>query len=318
MARVLLMQLDGKLPNVALMRIAAHHRDLGDSVELRRVGNETAVCRELGDDFDRTYASLIFERTRHVAERLLLERPDAIIGGTGWGPQRLEDVGVETRAQDYSIYPRWRRSIGFLQRGCRLKCPFCVVPAKEGSVRHEQTVGELWRGPGFPRELVVLDNDFFGNRLWPDRVAEMVAGGFKVCFSQGFNARTLSADEARAIASVDYRAGDFKTRRMYTAWDNRRDGARLFRGLQHLVDAGVKPRHIMVYMLVGYWAGETHEDREARRRELRASTSSTSPTTRKPSTSIRSRPPMSRASCASASTVVFPTSTTSSRGIGLR
>lgn len=37
--RVLLWHLDGKLPNLALMRLAAHHRERGDTVELRRVSN---------------------------------------------------------------------------------------------------------------------------------------------------------------------------------------------------------------------------------------------------------------------------------------
>ena len=36
MGHVLLWHLDGRLPNLALMRIAAHHRALGDTVELRR------------------------------------------------------------------------------------------------------------------------------------------------------------------------------------------------------------------------------------------------------------------------------------------
>jgi hypothetical protein len=83
------------------------------------------------------------------------------------------------------------------------------------------------------------------------------------------NARALTVETAAAIASVDYRDGAMKERRLYTAWDSRNDEQRLFRGLQLLVDAGVKPRHIMVYMLVGYWAGETHEDRDNRRRKLR-------------------------------------------------
>jgi hypothetical protein len=40
---VLLLQLDGKIPNIALMRIAAHHRALGDSVTLRQAGNLAAL-----------------------------------------------------------------------------------------------------------------------------------------------------------------------------------------------------------------------------------------------------------------------------------
>lgn len=268
--KVLLLQLDGKQPNVALMRIAAHHRALGHDVELRKAGNSTSVERQLWDEHDRVYASLIFARTRRLAERLLVVRPDAIVGGTGWDlATTLEQHGITSLEQDYSIYPDYRQSIGFLQRGCRLRCSFCVVPSKEGAIRQEKTVAQLWRGGDHPRELVLLDNDFFGNPAWRERPAEIRDGGFKVSFNQGINARFLTEETAAAIASVDYRNADMKTRRIYTAWDNRRDEERLFRGLELLRDAGVKPNHIMVYMLVGYWAGETHDDRDHRRRKLR-------------------------------------------------
>jgi hypothetical protein len=115
--KVLLLQLDGKLPNVALMRLAAHHRSLGDEVELRHAGNEAAVERHLWDAHDKVYASLIFERTRPIAEHLAKANPSAVIGGTGWDlTTTLEQHGVSTLAQDYSIYPTFKPSIGFLQR----------------------------------------------------------------------------------------------------------------------------------------------------------------------------------------------------------
>ena len=40
-------------------------------------------------------------------------------------------------------------------------------------------------------------------------------------------------------------------------------------GLNRLVKYGVRPDDIMVYMLIGYWPGETHADRDHRRRRLR-------------------------------------------------
>ena len=43
MGHVLLWHLDGRLPNLALMRLAAHHRALGDTVELRR-GTPLGSC----------------------------------------------------------------------------------------------------------------------------------------------------------------------------------------------------------------------------------------------------------------------------------
>lgn len=272
--RALLVQLDGKIPNIALMRLSAHLKNAGVDVELRRCGNSRSLAT-IGitpwDSFDAVYASLIFERTRHLADQLLSVREDAVVGGTGWSLTRtLENTcAVETKEQDYSLYPNWQQSIGFTQRGCRLKCQFCVVPRKEGKVTEEQTIAELWRGEPHPRHLILLDNDFFGQPNWRERIAEIRDGGFKVSFNQGINARFLDEETAAAIASVDYRDDGMKDKRIYTAWDNIGDQGRLFRGLELLVKHGVKPRHIMVYMLVGYYSGETHADRDYRRAALR-------------------------------------------------
>lgn len=247
---VLIFQLDGKVPNIACMRIAEHHRALGDSITFRWTGSPT---KELWDNPDVVYASAIFEKTRPVADKLREHFPDAIIGGTGVDvASNLEAHGITTDRQDYSLYPNWRQSIGFTQRGCRLKCSFCVVPRKEGAIRENQTIWELWRGDPWPRELILLDNDFFGQPNWKTRIEEIRAGNFKVSFNQGINARFLTDEAAEAVASVDYRADDMKAKTLYTAWDNRRDERLLMDGLRRLVKYGVRPSHILVYVLIGY------------------------------------------------------------------
>lgn len=266
----LLFHLDGKIPNIALMRIAAHHRDRGDTVIFRRTGNPDQRQFDDPDNADVVYGSVIFVRSRFIADRLKSAYPGAIIGGTGWDvSSSLESHGITTKKQDYSIYPDFRQSIGFTQRGCRLRCKFCVVPEKEGSIREEQTIWNIWRGDPYPRELLLLDNDFFGQENWRERIAEIRHGGFKVSFNQGINARFLTDEAAEAIASIDYRDDSMKVRRIYTAWDNLKDEQRLFDGLNRLVKYGVKPDHIMVYMLIGYWPGETQADRDHRRKKLR-------------------------------------------------
>lgn len=266
--KVRLLQLDGKLPNLALMRAAAHHKALGDEVSFGYVPTVPGIDQEEGAD--RIYASLIFEKSKPIAERLRERFPHAILGGTGWSVEgKLEDHGITTKVQDYSIYPAYQFSIGFTQRGCRLRCSFCCVPSKEGSVKEEQTIHELWRGEPYPKKLVLLDNDFFGQPNWAKRIEEIRTGGFKVSFSQGINARMLNDESAAAIASVLYYDTDFKARRIYSAWDSRKDEKRLFDGLEALKRHGVKPDHVMVYMLVGYWPGETDEDRLYRQRKLR-------------------------------------------------
>lgn len=269
--RILLLQLDGKLPNLALMSIAAHHRQRGDTVILRQCRRPDAVRSFFDGQIDRVYASAIFERTRSVAEAVRRTFPEAIIGGTGWDLSvTLEQHGIDERQRDYSDYPEFHSSMGFTQRGCRLACEFCKVPVAEGKVRPVATVWELWRGEPWPRELLLLDNDFFGQPDWRGRIREMQDGKFKVSFNQGINARMISDEAAEAVASVDYRADNMKTRRIYTAWDNKDDEDVLFRGLTRLKNAGIKPDNIMVYMLIGYWAGEAEADWLYRQARLRA------------------------------------------------
>lgn len=263
---ILLIQLDGKLPNLALMRIATHHRRKGDFVLLRR-----SYAEKLWDPaWDKVYISLIFQRTREKAEKALQVYPRALVGGTGWDEKlTIESIGIFDIAPDYSDYPEFRQSLGFTQRGCRLKCPFCVVPRKEGAVRWDGTIDTIYRGEPWPKELILLDNDFFGQPEWQIRIDEILAGPYKVNFNQGINARMLTDETAAAIASVDYRNVKMTHKQIYTAWDNRKDERRLFAGLEALVKYGVQPSEIMVYMLIGYWPGETDKDRVYRQQKLR-------------------------------------------------
>ncbi len=263
--RILLLQIDGKMPNVALMRIASHCRAIGHNVSLRK-GN----LPHLWDRPDRIYASAIFEKSRPLIEELLREQPSAIVGGTGWDTGiTLEQHGIETRRQDYADYPEFRQSIGFTQRGCRMKCSFCVVPQTEGAVREEQTINDIWRGEHWPRHVILLDNDFFGQPRWRDRIGELNDGGFAVSFNQGVNARIITDEQAAAIASTNYRDDGMKVKRLYTAWDTTSHERAFFRGLRRLADHGVKPDNIMVYMLIGYAPDETVADWLYRRDKLR-------------------------------------------------
>ena len=267
---VLLLQLDGSLPNLALMRIAGHHRANGDTVHLRQVSRRDTPQRDLFEpDYDRVYGSLIFERSRAIAERLRDTYPGIVLGGTGWDlTTTVEGEGVAAEP-DYSIYPNFPHSLGFTQRGCRLNCGFCVVRKKEGEVAAAGTAESIWRGEPHPRNLVLLDNDFFGQEAWRERIREFQDGKYKVNFNQGVNARFLTDEAAEAMASIDYFDGDFRKRRLYTAWDNRKDEDRLFAGLNRLVKYGVPPGRIMVYVLIGYWPGETEEDWVYRCQRLR-------------------------------------------------
>jgi hypothetical protein len=243
---VRLTQIDGKLPNLALMKLARHHRERGDEIVFTK-----HVERDMLEPaYDRVYGSAIFSFSADRVTRFRSEFPDAVVGGTYdiTNPVTVEQVlGVDDgESVDYSIYPNFDGSIGFTQRGCRLKCGFCVVPKKEGKPRSVNTIATIWRGEPYPRHLHLLDNDFFGQprEQWEARLDEIRVGGFKVCLNQGINIRMIDDESAQALASVKYYDDSFTSRRLYTAWDNIGDEARFFRGVDTLERHGIPATHI--------------------------------------------------------------------------
>ncbi|MCW2242302.1 radical SAM protein [Azospirillum canadense] len=255
--RVRLTQLDGSLPNLALMKLAHWHRERGDEVHYVRHAH-----RDLMEpDYDRVYGSAIFAFSADRVAEFMRTWPGAIVGGTGSeSKMTIEEItGPDHDGYDYSLYPWYEPSLGFTQRGCRLSCKFCVVPGKEGKNRSVSTIADIWRGEEHPRKIHLLDNDFFGQpeEQWRARVEEIRAGGFKVCLNQGINVRLLTPAAAEALATIEYRDDAFKERRLYTAWDNLKDEGIFFKGMDMLEAAGIPPKHVMSYMLVGFDKNET-------------------------------------------------------------
>lgn len=265
MKRIRITHIDGALPNLALMSISAWMKAQGHEVHFKRTPS-----RELGEpEYDEVYASAIFSKSAPLVEELKRWWPDAIVGGT-WTDQRGDSgedlnpkvtsiVPSQFTALDYDIYPEFTASLGFTQRGCRFRCSFCRVPGLEGRPNSFSPIHSIWRGPGHPKHLHLLDNDAFSSPEWRDRIAEIRDGDFKVCFSQGLNIRIISHEQAAALATIKYRDNAFKRSRLYTAWDNLGDERVFFRGVDRLEEHGIPPHHLMTYSLVGYFPDETWE-----------------------------------------------------------
>lgn len=253
--QIRLTQIDGSLPNLALMKLSHWHKSRGDNVVF-----SDSVHRDMYEpEFDVVYGSSIFKFSEKATATFLKQFPNAIMGGTGTTSKAtVEHITGEHEFYDYSIYPDYLWSIGFTQRGCRLKCKFCVVPEKEGKPKSVNTIQDIWR-PGSPKNICLLDNDFFGQprENFLERIKEIKEGGFKVCFNQGINIRLITEEAASLLATLPYYDDQFKQRRLYTAWDNLKDEAIFFRGVDVLEKAGVPPKHLMVYMLIGFDPSET-------------------------------------------------------------
>jgi hypothetical protein len=132
------------------------------------------------------------------------------------------------------------------------------VPQKEGKPYEENTIDEIWqqRDSDF---VVLLDNDFFGNPKWPQRIAEIQKFKLRVCFSQGLNIRILTEEQAEALASVEYRNLKNNFKQVYFAWDQFSKGTErlIDQGIQRCFDAGIKPHNMAFFVLIGF--NTTHE-----------------------------------------------------------
>jgi hypothetical protein len=260
--------IDSKIPNLALMRIAAWHKDRGDEVHF----SKALVPGLFEPDYDRVYGSTIFKFSAKRIARFKEAFPDAIVGGTGtFDKVQVEDVCPGPEKYTYDIYPDFQSSLGFTARGCRLSCKFCVVPEKEGKPKSVNTIAELYRGGDYPRHIQLLDNDFFGQapEQWRERVREIIDGRFKICFNQGLNVRLITDESAEALAEMPYYDDQFQARRLYSAWDNLKDMKIFFKGVDTLEKYGIPPKHILAYMLIGFAKGETMEDIKLRHKMMK-------------------------------------------------
>jgi hypothetical protein len=282
---VLLIQCDGPLPNLALMRLSTWHKRKGDTVALIR---NLEHYSSMFFSPDTVYSSSIFEYSKPVRDRVYKEFPEAIVGGDGYFPlwknliqigkgvgsnlrSVITDVDPETIQPDYSHYPSFTSSLGYSQRGCRLDCAFCRMKTREGDAHSVSSINALWRGEGFPKNIHLLDNDFFGQSEWKEKIREAEAGRFRISFNQGINVRLITHEQARLLAETRlYYDDSFKQHRLYTAWDNLHDERIFKESMRTITDAGIPAKHLMVYMLIGFRKGETEEEILYRFNELLA------------------------------------------------
>jgi len=243
--RIGIYDVDSKIPNLALMKLSAFHKAKGDSVEM--------YSPLFIDSYDLIYASKVFDFSGGE-----LIRPDKmIVGGTGWDMHKALPPEIEDLVPDYSLYG-YPHNIGFTMRGCRLRCSFCVVPEKEGKPTPNSTIAEIWsqRDSDF---VVLLDNDFFGNPLWSDRIKELQDLKLKVNFNQGLNIRNLKPEQAEAVASVNYRNLNNTDKQIHFAWDDPRHEKLIHKGIAKCVDAGIPTGNMAFYVLIGYHSTEAED-----------------------------------------------------------
>ena len=233
-----LWHVDGKLPNLALMKLSAWLKASDQKTVLQRTPDETT-----------RYASVIFTRNRSRVE-MWRQVYEFEIGGSGWDLTTVLPDEVEQMTPDYDLYGI-DYAIGYLYRGCIRKCEFCFVPEKEGRLHRVQTLDRLVRPDS--NKLMLLDNNLTAAPDVLDILTELADRGLKVAFTQGLDIRLMTPEIARALARVKYRNNSFDGhQQLYFAFDSVRLEAQVRRGIEMLIDAGLRPNTLSFYVLVGF------------------------------------------------------------------
>lgn len=233
-------QLDGKVPNLAIMKIVGYHEGLGDHVEWYK-------GQMFADEYDKIYFSKLFSFTQTP------QLPaNAVIGGTGIDfKNRLPDA-IEYSKPSYSLYPKCDYHLGFSMKGCRFNCKFCCVPQKEGRPFDYNSVDYILSNPNGGNRLMLLDNDFFGGSNWEFHLFRIQELRLKVCFVQGLNIRIITPRQAELLAKCNYQNSKFNQKYLTFAWDKYKDRSLIEKGIKICNDAGIPTKHMQFFVLIGF------------------------------------------------------------------
>lgn len=218
-------------PNLALMKISAWHKSIGDDVEWWN-----PLYR-----YDRIYSSKVFDFT--PVNPYLPD--DAIRGGTGYtdlpADNKLPDE-IDNMFPDYSIYPDCDYAIGYLTRGCPNHCRWCVVPRKEGNIKPYRKWQDVVR-PDTDR-LVLMDNNILACEYGISQLESLIGSGYRIDLNQGMDARLVDGRIAGILSRLDW------IRFIRFSCDQLAQIESVRRAVELLTDRGVRPYRIFVYLLV--------------------------------------------------------------------
>lgn len=218
-------------PNLALMKISAYHKLIGDQTEwwnpLKR--------------YDRIYSSKVFDFT---PEDPYLPA-EAIRGGTGYRdilvnqtlPSEIDDM-----YPDYSVYPECDYAVGYLTRGCIRNCRWCIVPKKEGRIRPYRKWQEIVRHD--TDKLILMDNNILASGYGIQQLEGLIGSGYRIDLNQGMDARLMNDDAALILSRLTW------IRHIRFSCDKKSQIDPVRKTVELLGKYGVRPYRVFIYLLV--------------------------------------------------------------------
>ena len=247
-----------RYPPLGLLKLASHHKLLGDTVEL------VHGCQATSREPDKVYVTSLFTYAWEPVHQAVAYYKNAfpnakmVLGGiyATLMPEHAAlseadeiHAGLFEEAEgflpDYSLVPDWQQSIVFSHRGCVNCCPYCAVPRLEpgnGPIR-VKSIRHLI-APGH-KKVVLWDNNLLGATNWRDLIAELKEIGLSVDFNQGLDARRITEEVAQEFKGL-------RITPIRMAYDLPSERKALARAIPTLEAVGFRRRRMIVYTLYNY------------------------------------------------------------------
>lgn len=193
-----LIDVDGhNFPNLALMKISAYHKMIGDHVE----------WATMFEHYNKIYMSKVFTFTPE--NEYCYSADEVVRGGTGYDvksklPEKIDEMFPDYQLYNYStkkLKKFQNTAIGFLTRGCPNKCSWCIVPLKEGDISPYADIEDITQGM---KRAILMDNNVLASPYGLQQLEKIVRIGIRIDFNQGIDARLIDKDVADLLCRVKW------------------------------------------------------------------------------------------------------------------
>jgi len=234
MKRVLLVDSDSKIINIALAKLSAFYKGLGYKVDLMRLNYRGYIRRGSepitinASKYDKVFVSTIFTHNKDMVK--IINCNEVEFGGTGNDCSIKLKPEVDICPMDEGIYAKSflkevqnreykteekkqkaiskvmeqiRTAYGFITRGCIRNCSFCLVRGNEGYIYRYRQIDEIFNPKKHDRAYF-MDNNILAHPDCIEIFKEIIAKGIRCQFNQGLDIRLLTEESALLLKKMKW------------------------------------------------------------------------------------------------------------------
>lgn len=222
----------GIIPNLALMKYTTYFKDRGYNVSWNNHNNPDIVV-----------GSILFnkDKWKYNSWKFRYPKSKILVGGPGYDPKIRLPKEVEICKPDYSIYPKFKNSLGRVTIGCKNNCYFCKVP-QMGKIRYVQPVWDFYReGSKYCR--ILDDNIFQHKKAWNETYNWLKDNGVIVDFD-ALDIRLINEKVAKQLLELKHKD------RLHFSFDilTKSYERSVRKGVQLLHDQGISKLRLSFYV----------------------------------------------------------------------